>query len=516
MRWRHLAVVALAVTGAATTRAQSVQVQSVQLRDAGSGAGPLILSLALAGPHTLIEPGPGPRVLRGDSTWANTVISLGRTVIVEGTIHGDVIVVDADLYIHPGGGIDGRAIAIGGGVYESALARSGADIAFRGFTYDIAPVTGGFALTYRSLSEQAPDTATVSLPGVQGFQIPAYDRSDGLSLPLAILVTVPHAPIQIQPGVTYRSQLGRLDPSIVASVHPDRRTTVRIELGRGTFTNDAWIWSDLVNSVEYLLVGDDARNYYRATRAQATVSRTWRSAGWTLEPFVTARAERATSVRPDSNAGSGPWAFVNRHDRDDVLRPSPPVEPATLYSLLGGAEWSGTSQGVIARARVDEEVGTTETITPVQATVNGAGPTSGSHFAQTTLDGGIAFPTFGAQQLRVEAHAVLTLGSVARERWAYLGGPGTIPTLDLLERGGDRLVYVDARYDIPIARVVLPFVGSPVATLREALGGAGTSGFPTLAQATGVRLSASFVYLEVMVDPVSRTVFKGVGLSLAR
>jgi hypothetical protein len=75
---------------------------------------------------------------------------------------------------------------------------------------------------------------------------------------------------------------------------------------------------------------------------------------------------------------------------------------------------------------------------------------------------------------------------------------------------------VDARYDIPIARVTLPLVGSPVVTLREALGGAGTSGFPTLAQATGLRISASAVYLEVMVDPVSHAVYKGVGISLAR
>jgi hypothetical protein len=509
--WRHRVVVASAVIGAASGGAQSVQ-----LRNPGPGTGPAILSLALAGPHTLIQPAAEPRVLRADSTWPSTVISLGRTVVVEGSVHGDVIVVDADLYVHPGGNVDGRAIAIGGGVYESALAHTRGAVAYRDVTYDIAPVTGGFVLTYRSLSESPAETAAVSLPGLQGFHIPFYDRSDGLSLPLAIAIAVPHSAIRIEPGVTYRSQLGRLDPSVVASVNAAGQTSARIEVGRGTFTNDAWIWSNLVNSIEYLLVGDDARNYYRATRAQATVSRNWSSAGWTLAPFVGARAERARSVRPDSSAGSGPWAFVNRHDRDDVLRPNPPVEPATLYSVLAGAEWTGTSQGVVARARVDEEIGTTATITPIQPTVNGGGSSAGSHFAQTTFDAGIAFPTFGAQRLQVDGHAVLTLGSVPRERWAYLGGPGTIPTLGLLEEGGDRLVYVDARYDIPITRVTLPLVGSPIVTLREALGGAGISGFPTLAQATGLRLSASVVYAEVMVDPVSHAVFKGVGISLNR
>jgi hypothetical protein len=370
--WRRGVFVASAVVGAASGGAQSVQ-----LRNTGPGPGPEILSFALAGPHTLIEPATGSRMLAADSTWPSTVISLGRTVVVEGTVHGDVVVVNADLYVHPGGIIDGRAIAIGGGVYASSLAHTGGAVAYRAVTYDIAPVAGGFALTYRSLSGPPADTAAVSLPGMEGFYIPFYDRSSGLSLPFAIVVAVPRVPIQIQPGLTYRSQLGRLDPSVVASVNPDGQTTARIEASRGTFTNDAWIWSNLVNSIEYLLVGDDARNYYRATRAQATLSRNWTSASWTLEPFVGARAERARSVRPDSSAGSGPWAFLNRHDRDDVLRPNPPVEPATLYSVLAGAEWTGTSQGVVARARIDEEVGTTATIAGVQLALNGAGPRPG-------------------------------------------------------------------------------------------------------------------------------------------
>ncbi|HEY5062436.1 MAG TPA: hypothetical protein VII52_12925, partial [Gemmatimonadaceae bacterium] len=106
MMWRNRVVVATALIGAASGGAQSVH-----LRNVGSGTGPALLSQALAGPHTLIKPAAASRVLRADSTWPNTVISLGRTVIVEGAVHGDVIVVNADLYVHPGGNIDGRAIA---------------------------------------------------------------------------------------------------------------------------------------------------------------------------------------------------------------------------------------------------------------------------------------------------------------------------------------------------------------------------------------------------------------------
>ena len=97
----------------------------------------------------------------------NTVISLGRTVVVEGTVHGDVIVVDADLYMHPGGTIDGRAIAIGGGVYESMLAhtrRQSSPTATSPTTSRPSPAVT--ALTYRPLCRSPADTAGVSLPGI--------------------------------------------------------------------------------------------------------------------------------------------------------------------------------------------------------------------------------------------------------------------------------------------------------------------------------------------------------------
>lgn len=481
----------------------------MQLRDAGPGSGPQILAAALAAPHDVVAPASSRYTLPADSTHRRTVIVLGRTTYVEGAVHGDVIVVGGDLYMHPGGRIDGRAIAMGGGVYESMLAHTGGVLAFRDFTYDVNPIAGGYSLSYHELSAPTPAAPMFSLPGIQGLQIPSYDRTNGLSLPVAVLLAPPHTPFEIEPRLTYRSQLGRLDPSVAVGARLDRRTTARLDVGRGTFTNDAWIWSDLVNSGEYLLLGDDARNYYRATRAQAVVTRRWESAESLLEPYAGARIERATSVRPGANPTGGPWALFNRHDHDDVLRFNPPIDPGTIGSFLAGAQWTVTTEGITARARLDEEIGL---FSP-----RAGGDTLGrSGFAQTTFDGSIAFPTFGTQRLRLDAHGVLTGGSAPRQRYAYVGGPGTIPTLDLLERGGDKLVYFDARYDIPVEQVVVPLVGSPVITLREILAGATTSGFPSLAQAMGGRLSAGFAYFELLVDPVNRHVFKGFGISLAR
>jgi len=61
---------------------------------------------------------------------------------------------------------------------------------------------------------------------------------------------------------------------------------------------------------------------------------------------------------------------------------------------------------------------------------------------------------------------------------------------------------------------VLPLVGSPIVTLRELLAGAAVGRWPTLAQATGIRLSASVVNAEFLIDPVSHRHHVGFGVSL--
>ena len=71
----------------------------------------------------------------------------------------------------------------------------------------------------------------------------------------------------------------------------------------------------------------------------------------------------------------------------------------------------------------------------------------------------------------------------------------------MLSEGGDELLYFDARYNIPIDRVMLPLIGSPVLTIREVLGGAAAGALPSLEQATGLRLSASVLYAELLTDP---------------
>jgi len=510
---RRAALLALLLWGG-VAHAQSGRARfAVELRDAGPGIGPAILERALAGPHIVIPPDRALVLLRRDSVYRTTVIVLGRDAVVEGSVRGDLIVVAGDLYMHPGGSITGRAIAIGGGIYESTLAQIGGGTqAFRDFTYDIATIPAGFALSYRTVV--ARETSTIEWPGIYGLAIPSYDRSNGLSLGFGPRFQrgsgTRGGAIVIEPRVTYRSQLGRLDPMLTVTDSVDRRTFFRVIGERGTFSNDKWIWSDLVNSAEFILLGDDARNYYRATRGDLLVAHRWEGVSWTLEPSVGARFERSSSVRPDSTAEGGPFTIFNQHDRDDRLRPNPPVEGGRIASGLVGATLDWADQGIVARARADLEIGDWSGGAAIDSSTR-------STFGQLTFDGSIGFPTFGTQSFLFDAHAILTShGLVPRQRWHYLGGPGTLPTLELLELGGDQLLFFDARYNFPINQIALPLGGSPTLTLREVVGGADRGRFPTLEQATGVRLSLSVFHVEVMADPVHHHVHESVGISVAR
>ena len=69
--------------------------------------------------------------------------------------------------------------------------------------------------------------------------------------------------------------------------------------------------------------------------------------------------------------------------------------------------------------------------------------------------------------------------------------------------GGDRLAYVESRYNIPIERVKIPFAGSPVFTLRHVIGSAGVSRLPTFVQNVGIRLQVAVLRFDYTIDPAN-------------
>ena len=483
---------------------RSVAAQAVVIRDMGPGRAGRWLRSALAAPHLLIRADSAhPAVLRRDTTYDQTVIIVGGPAEVASTVHGEVIVVGGDLFLHPGVNIASRAMAIGGGVYETSLGQvHGGVFAFREFTYRVTVLPDAtLALDYE-LTE-LHDTRVVTLPGFFGVRIPSYDRTNGVSLPFGPTLAFDTARYELDLLGVYRSQLGVVDPEAELRGTIGRRLTVRLRGGRYTETNERWIYSDIANSLHVLASGSDARNYYRAGRADALVSWMLESSTARFTLAAGALTEHARSVRPDTGARGGPWTLFERDEPLGRLRPNPHVLSGTITSALAGVAMEWADQGVTANVSADLEL-------PF-ATPND------SRFVQTTIDAFVGFPTLSTQSVQVESHAIITAGdSAPPQRYSYLGGAGTLPTFDMLQFGGDELFFAEGRYIIPVDHLRIRYVGSPTLTLRYITGSAGVGKLPALEQNVGARLALSFLRVDYLIDPASRRANFSVGLSVFR
>lgn len=466
----------------------------IVLVDQGPGEPGRILAAAIASPHTVLY-SQEPLALPRDSVFHQTVIVLAPRLTVASTVHGDVIVVGGDLFMHPGGNIQGRAIAIGGGAYNSTLAtvRDGR-LSFRDATFDLDAdgSTGAYRLSYRSLRVD-PDQSVITWPLRVGVRIPSYNRVDGVVLPWGPIVTLGEGRFIINPTITYRSHLGNLDPGIDIDASFGR-FLVNVDARRSTFTNDRWIRGDLLNSLTTLGFGTDTRNYFRADRIEAKGSMDFAFGGFTVAPFLGGLFENAWSTGASLGPDTSVFSFFGRDD-EGIYRPNPEIVPGHITSLLTGFDggWSSGDFSSRLSARVEY------VLDALPSSV-----TDDFRFMQTTLDGRADFATFGSQRLELKSHAIFTTGDTPPpQRHAYIGGSGTIPTLDLLEMGGDQLFFFDAAYVIPVERFSFPFVGSPELTLRFISGSAGLSELPDFVQNVGVKVGFPMFGVEYLVDPAS-------------
>ena len=485
------------VSAAAHLGAQSIRIDGPRKTETTQ-----LLRAAAARAHDVLFTDSTRRLVIGrGTTLPRTTLIIGGNASVGAAVRGDVIVVGGDLFLQPGARIDGRAVAIGGGVYGSTLALVGGDTrGFRDQTFDASRSGDSIVLRHRTLAARDPK---LEWPLLEGLRIPSYDRVDGASIPWGPVLR-PTGRVELEPTVVYRSHLGDWDPGVRAVTHMGETWSLTIDAQRGTFTNDAWIYSDLINSVNGLFAGADTRNYYRADRIETTIARVDRTLTLELETFAGVSTERAWSVGARDTLGSRPWTVIGRADADNFLRPNPAVERGRITSaVMGGtAKWQYGDVLTNAVARVE---------VPWDA------PRS-ARFGQVTLDASIRFPTFGAQRFRSDIHLVATPGDTAPpQRFAYLGGGGTLPVIeDPLSLGGDQLLHIDNRYEIPIPRVTLPFVGAPVLTLRHRVGSAGVQRLPRFVQNVGAMATVSFLRLEYAMDPASRKDHISLAVAFAR
>ena len=375
----------------------------------------------------------------------------------------------------------------------------------------VALAAGVAPLPAQDTISVVPDTSYVeyhdspiSLPLGLGLRIPAYDRVNGLTLPWGPKVEAGEGKFDIDGLVRYRSNLGKWDPSIEGVIRPGGDNELRIFIGRGTFTNDAWIRSDHMNSLAALGVGSDARNWYRADRATARFSRALTRPSLIVTPFIAGNFERDWSTGSIAPTKS-PWSFFGRKGNLKMRRPNPRVGKGNITSVLGGT--------AIEYGRGDLEAKFDATLerslrTTLKADCSG-GPLDiaclqpGGGFTQTTIHGRVYFPTFGTQTFTFKAHAVFTgaSGAAPAQRFAYLGGSGTLATVNLLALGGDRLLFVDGDYIIPLERIQLRYLGNPYLALRYSAGNAGVDRLPSLIQNLGVGVGVSFFRIDFSIDP---------------
>lgn len=459
----------------------------VVVRDVGPGVVGRLLRDVLAAPHrtiTLVDTG---IVLARGTDVPTALVVLRGPLRLEGRVRGDVVVL-GDLVLRPGAVIEGRAIAIGGVIANSALAVvRGARLEFRDETFIVArDAMGRYALDYRALAPL--DVPVVSLPGIFGVRIPGYDRVNGLSLGGGPEFALDSGRVRIDPTVTYRSQLGVLDPGIGLTIERGRRTRITLDAQRTTPTNERWIYSDIVNSALAFGAGIDMRNYYRADRAELSVERDIETTTAVVTPFVGALWERSWSAERRANAMSVPYSILSRTDSiEGMRRPNPAIPGGRIGAAIAGTSVRVLRGALTANGTLRGEV----------APSNGAT----ARFAQLTLDGNATVPTFHAQRIVVFAHGVATASdSTPAQRYGYVGGGGTIPTLAPLALGGDRLVWLDTRYVVPIP-VHLPFGNTPAVAARYIVGSAGVGRLPRATQNVGVRVTVGFLRFDYVVDP---------------
>ena len=485
--------------------------QAVTIPDVGPGPGGRFLRDALRRPHRLVGPDTSWFVLRRSDAVRASLIVLGRTAAIAGKVDGDVIVVGGDLHVRPGAEVSGRAVAIGGGVYPSPLSFIGQGFeSFRDATFDVEPTATGYSLVYRSLREEY--SAPLLFPFLYGFRFPSYDRVNGASVPFGPTISLADGRFEADAIVTYRSNLGKLDPRLSASYQAGRRSRLELEVQRGTFSNDTWIWSDYVNSLLTLGWGVDTRNYFRADRAELRVYRLWEFSQSQFEPFLGVRGEEAWPVGPTLGGNRAPWSAFRRGDSLGVLRPNPQFGRNDVRSLLAGGRIEWESAGVKVLASSLAERG----IVDEQECV-GLCVLDSFDFTQITSDLTVGFPTFGEQEYQIDVHWVTSPGQEAPvQRFAYLGGQGTLPFLNLLEQGGDELLLVDQRYAIPLPNVRAGILGVPTLQFRHRLGSAGIGKLPDFEQMLGAGVSLTVIRAEAQLDPSSGKWRFGGGFTFSR
>ena len=419
--------------------------------------------------------------LAASDTVHGPVLVLDATLIVEGVIRGDLAIVDAGAFIRPGAVIEGDVINAGGGMYLSELATIGGRLLdFPTAEYTVRREPDRLVI----LASGAP--GPIRLDGLYGFEPPTYDRVNGVTPTWGGTLVGPHlGPIEpaLRGRVGWHTERG--EPTYAGELSLRwGPTSLRGGHERASATNEHWIRGDLRNSVNYLWDGDDFRDYHQIERSWAGI---FREFGDPERPFFARLGVRGQVEDAESLAGGQPW-----HLWGDTVRPNPPIDDGRTTSVIadGLVAWTGrttTFEGVVAyeaaRSWMDGDF----------------------EFDRVVLTAEWAMQALANHTLEIELHGQVPIGgdSLPRQRWSFVGGSGTLQTTDFAAFRGDRVVFLETSYRIPLPeRWRLPLFGVPELRLVHGAGAAWTADEDRdLHQEIGVRLDLFAVYFRYMIEP---------------
>jgi hypothetical protein len=389
-------------------------------------------------------------VVASDGRLVGDLLVLEAQVRLSGEVDGDVYVVDGDLFLRPGARVSGDIVVLSGGYHGSGMATVDGEVTWRpAERYSVVPVGGGFEI---NPVEDQPDV--IDFHGLYGFGTPHYQRVDAVTLSWGVTLRAASWPWMpsLELVGRYRSGQGEVEGTVRQFWHPGP-VEFGIEAERSTRTNEEWIRGGVSNSLSYLFIGDDFRDYYGADRV-AFVLRGSGDSWWT--PILRVEWEDAWSRR----AGDHFTLFGS-----DTVRENPAIDD--------GETWS-------AALAVSADHRTSETGQLVgKVLLEGADSTLAGDFTYVLGEVTARWKTagFGSHELDIFALARGDLaGTLPGQRWTGFGGRATLPTYSVMALRGPRVVYGHVGYAIPIGALKAGQLGAPNVFARVGTGRAWESG----------------------------------------
>jgi hypothetical protein len=389
-------------------------------------------------------------VVSSDGRVAGDVLVLEAQVRLAGSVDGDIYVVHGDLLIRPGARVSGDIVVLGGGYFGSGMSEIAGDVTWRpADRYSVLPADAG--LEIHPVAD-VPDV--VYLHGLYGFEAPIYERVDAVTAVWGI--TLRAATWAWRPTLElvgrYRSGQGEFEGTVRQFWYPGP-VEFGIEAERVVRTNERWIRAGVSNSLSYLFLGDDFRNYYGADRV-ALVVRGSGDRWWT--PLFRLEWEDAWS----RNAGDHFTFFGS-----DTVRENPTID-------------DGETGSAALAVSVDRQTGDAGRLVG-QVLLEAADSTVAGDFSYLLgeVTARWTTPGFASHELDIVALARGDLaGDLPGQRWTGFGGRATLPTLGVMGVRGPRVVYGQVGYSIPIEALRAGELGAVDVFARAGTGAAWDDG----------------------------------------